>query len=68
VRRELTNVTGMSRAHREAKVEKELGELPGVSAKADSNANRIEVSYDESRVDGSRIAEAVEKAGYTVHD
>lgn len=67
MRNETLNVEGMSCAHCEAKVEKELGKLPGVAAKADSNANRVEVSYgDGTGVSRAEIEAAVREAGYAV--
>ncbi|MBA2691399.1 MAG: heavy-metal-associated domain-containing protein [Rubrobacter sp.] len=68
MKNETMNVEGMSCAHCEAKVEGELGKLPGVAAKADSDGNRVEVSYDEASVDAARLAKAVEDAGYTVRN
>lgn len=63
---ETLKVEGMSCAHCEAKVEAELGKLPGVAAKADSDANLVEVSYDENAVTMERLADAVERAGYSI--
>lgn len=66
MKNETLKVEGTNCAHLSAKVEKELGKLPGVVAKADSNANRVKVSYDESAVAMERLADAIEGAGYPV--
>ncbi len=58
-------VTGMSCANCVANVEKAVGKIDGIE---EVNINLIEeimlVSFDESKTDKSKIAEAVKKAGY----
>ncbi len=59
------NVEGMSCGHCKAKVEAEIGKIPGASAEADVNRGTVEVAYDENAVTMEQLADAVERAGYT---
>ncbi len=63
------SVSGMSCNHCVMHVNNALKELDGVSdVKVDLAGKSAEVTYDESKVDKSKMAEAVKEAGYTVQD
>ena len=59
------DVTGMTCAACQAHVQKAVSGLPGVrQVSVNLLKNSMTVDYDESSLDGRRIVEAVEKAGY----
>jgi len=59
------NVTGMGCASCSAHVGKAVGALDGVSqVNVDLEAEKMNVSFDESAVDFDTIKQAVEEAGY----
>lgn len=59
------DITGMSCAACSSRVEKSVSALPGVEEVAvNLLKNSMTVRYDESRLSGEQIVEAVEKAGY----
>ena len=58
-------VNGMSCAHCKARVEKALGELPGVTAEADLDRKAVTVRV-QSAVDDETLARVVTDAGYEV--
>jgi copper chaperone len=61
------NVTGMTCGGCAASVRNALVRLPGVSAVDVSLADgRVEVRFDDSRVDAEQMREAVQGAGYEV--
>ncbi len=63
------NVSGMTCNHCAMHVGNALKELDGVTdAKVDLSGKSAEVTYDESKVDKTKMAAAVKEAGYTVQD
>ena len=63
---ELT-VTGMTCASCSARVEKVVGRLEGVeSASVNLATEKLRVRFDESRVTGAAVKQAVQKAGYGI--
>ena len=61
------NVTGMTCNHCVMHVANALKELDGVAdAKVSLADKKAEVSFDETKVDKAKMAEAVKEAGYTV--
>ena len=59
------NITGMTCAACARAVERSVGKVDGVqSANVNLAIEKLAVEFDESKVDISRIIEAVEKAGY----
>ena len=60
-------VAGMSCGHCELSVQEALDELDGVErSKADHKTGRVELAYDEDRVTGEKLHEAIQEAGYTL--
>ncbi|AKG74866.1 copper chaperone CopZ [Salinicoccus halodurans] len=60
-------VQGMTCGHCKSSVEGALSALDGVNeANVDLEANNVAVEYDESKVDASSMAEAIEDQGYDV--
>ncbi|HHW02034.1 MAG TPA: copper chaperone CopZ [Thermoanaerobacterales bacterium] len=70
VRSDITlKVSGMSCAHCKKAVESSVGVLPGVfKVEAVVNQNKVNVSYDPSKVNLDDIKKAIEDAGYDVQD
>lgn len=66
--KELTvKVEGMMCEHCENRVNQALNGLAGVqSAKADAKGNKVDVTYDESKIDEAAIKTGIEDAGYDV--
>ncbi|WP_100013008.1 copper chaperone CopZ [Lentibacillus sediminis] len=61
------NVQGMSCGHCKMSVEGALNELDGVSAaEVNLDAGKVDVTYDESKVNVEAMKEAVEEQGYDV--
>ncbi len=61
------DVPGVSCRHCKAAIEAAVGGLDGVSsALVDVEAKRVDVVFDGTRVDGERIAAAIEGEGYAV--
>ncbi len=60
-------IDGMSCNHCVMSVKKELGKIPGLHIK-DVRIGSASVEYDESLVTPEKIKEAVEEAGYALHD
>jgi copper ion binding protein len=61
----ILNVTGMTCGGCENAVKRAVSRLEGVSAVTASHGeNRVVVDYDPAKVDGTRIADAINKAGY----
>jgi copper chaperone len=59
------NVKGLRCSHCEAKVEKALGELEGVTgAKADREQCMVEVDYDPATVSQEELVETIDDCGY----
>jgi copper ion binding protein len=61
----LIKIEGMSCQHCVMRVRKAVDELPGVS-RSEVNIGTARVEYDESKVKGTDLEQAVEKAGYKV--
>lgn len=59
------NVQGMSCGHCVQSVEKSVRSL-GASAKVDLQTGKVDVEFDESKVELSAIKEAIEDQGYSV--
>ena len=60
-------VEGMSCEHCEKRVEQKTGALSGVTkVKADHNANRVVVSFDEKKTDEAAVREVISSCGYNV--
>lgn len=66
--KELTvKVEGMMCEHCENRVNQALNGLVGVQfAKADAKGNKVDVTYDESKIDEAAIKSGIEDAGYDV--
>ncbi|MFD1363233.1 copper chaperone CopZ [Lentibacillus salinarum] len=61
------NVQGMSCGHCKMSVEGVLNELDGVSAaEVNLEAGKVDVTFDESKVNVDAMKEAVEDQGYDV--
>lgn len=61
------DVEGMTCAHCESAVEGALHNLDGVSeAKVSLSDNNVTVEYNDTVVDRSKLAEAIENQGYDV--
>ncbi len=61
------NVTGMSCAHCEKRVNTALSALTGIKkASANAKKNSVTVSFDESVIDDTKVKEAIVEAGYEV--
>lgn len=61
------DVEGMTCAHCESSVEGALNNLDGVSeAKVSLSDNNVTVEYNDTIVDRSKLAEAIEDQGYDV--
>ena len=61
----LIKIEGMSCQHCVMRVRKAVDELPGVSH-SEVNIGTARVEYDESKVKGTDLEQAIEKAGYKV--
>ena len=62
----ILNVTGMTCGGCENAVRRAVAQLDGVSNVSASHAeNRVVVEHDPARVDRTRIADAITKAGFT---
>jgi copper chaperone len=63
------NVSGMTCNHCVMHVGNALKELDGVAdVRVDLAGKSADVTFDESKVDKSKMAEAVKEAGYSVQD
>ena len=63
------NITGMGCAACSARIEKNVGKLPGVESVAvNLLANNMVVTFDESQLSGERIIREVEDSGYGAED
>lgn len=61
------NVTGMSCNHCVNAIETALNELDGVqSVKVDLQGGKVDVSFDDAKVELAKVKEAIEEAGYDV--
>lgn len=63
------HVQGMSCGHCKMAVEGALKELDGVSAaEVDLAAGKVEVAFDESKVNIDAMKDAIEEQGYDIED
>lgn len=61
------NVQGMSCGHCKTSVEGALNKLDGVSAaEVNLDAGKVDVTFDESKVNAGAMKEAIEEQGYDV--
>lgn len=61
------NVTGMHCPHCEAKVTKALNSIEGViSSKANHIDSKVEVEYDDKKVDLKQLKKSIKKSGFKV--
>ena len=65
MKNEELKITGMTCNHCVMSVKKELSKLPGLEVK-DVRIGSALVAYDESRVTGDLLKNAVEEAGFTL--
>lgn len=63
----ILTVTGMTCGGCENAVTRAVSRLDGVSnVTASHSENRVTVDYDATKVNRAKVAEAIDKAGYTV--
>ncbi|MBM7570564.1 copper chaperone CopZ [Aquibacillus albus] len=61
------DVKGMSCGHCVNAVESSVNELDGIeTVNVDLSANKVTVSFDDSKVQLEKVKEAIEEAGYDV--
>ena len=67
--RHVLNITGMTCAGCEVRIEKKLNAINGVSkARADYANGKVNVSYDESEVKKATLVQTITELGYTVEN